>query len=330
MVNTIKNLVFEGGGVLGISYLGVLDCLWEKNMMHNIEKMAGTSAGAITACITSFNLPFSEIKNIVESLDYKQVPQKEDESNQRISVFMRSEIERVFGDVDCLYRLVNNYGWYSTQYFYKWIQKQIASQFDSTKKQPPYTFKDFKDNSIHKDKRKFLELYIVGTDISCKVSKVFSFSTTPDMEVAEAVRISMSVPLFFEANKVKSYEVNRDSLTHIFSDGGVMRNYPINIFDLEGANQETLGARFKYDIEFTEINNIIEYISNFYMALAKVQQDIYRNSPKDIERSIQIDTKDISVLDFNISTNDSTYKFLYKQGYEAAKAYFKYRDRLRN
>jgi NTE family protein len=238
---------------------------------------------------------------------------------------VRAELEEIFGDMDCLYRLVKNYGWYSTKYFYDWIKEQIANQFDQSKKLPPYTFSDFKNSSIHKDNIPFRDLYIVGTDISCKASKVFSFKTTPNMEVAEAVKISMSVPLFFEANKVEDYAVDQDYLTHIFSDGGIMRNYPINIFDSNGINSQTLGARFKNTVTYTKINNLEDYISNFFQSLKKIQQDMYNNSPQDIARSIQIDIGSVSVLDFNVITGDSTYNFLYKQGYNAAKAYFERR-----
>ena len=68
MTKTITNLVFEGGGVLGIAYLGVLDYLYHNGLMMHLKRTAGTSAGAITSCITSFCLPFEEIKNISASL----------------------------------------------------------------------------------------------------------------------------------------------------------------------------------------------------------------------------------------------------------------------
>ena len=66
------------------------------------------------------------------------------------------------------------------------------------------------------------------------------------MEVAQAVRISMSIPLFFEAVEYGTDMAN--TATNILCDGGVMWNYPINIFDstlfLEdnefGVNKQTL------------------------------------------------------------------------------------------
>jgi NTE family protein len=319
----IFNLVFEGGGVLGIAYLGALKYLQEKGIMNGIKRVAGTSAGAITACITSFKLPYDETKQIVDSLDYKRVPEKEDiKVLRRLPSGTRRELERIFGDLDCLYRLVNNYGWYSSKYFYTWLREHIASQFDQSKKLPPYTFSDFKDNNIHKDNRQFLDLYIIGTDISCKASRVFSYKTTPDMEVAEAVRISMSIPLFFEAIKIEDNNVNKDSGLHVFSDGGVMRNYAINIFDVNRTNPQTLGLRFKHDVECEEIRSLEQFISNYFLAFTQIQQDLYNNSPLDIARSIQIDTEHVSPVDFDIEANDDTYNFLFSQGYEAARKHF--------
>ncbi|QXM06270.1 patatin-like phospholipase family protein [Crassaminicella indica] len=327
----IKNLVFEGGGILGIAYLGVLDFLYHKNILQNIRRVAGTSAGAIIACITSFALPFNETKEIIDTLDYSKIPQKNDHpALKEIPIPFRKNFEEIFENIDCLYRLVNDYGWYSSEYFYEWIKKQIASQFDASKKLPPYTFEDFKNTSTHKDQKPFLDLYIIGTDISTKSSKLFSYETTPHMEVAQAVRISMSIPLFFESVKVNPKTQTKKSMPHIYSDGGIMRNYPIKIFDssyfkdriVNGINIQTLGVRFKNATKYNKINNFIEYIENLLISFISIQQDIYNHSPEDQIRSIQIDTKDISFIDFNIHQNDEKYRFLYQEGYKAAKNYF--------
>lgn len=319
MFPSIKNLVFEGGGILGISYLGVLDYLDEICLLSQIKRVAGSSSGALTACLTCFNLPFNEIKNISSFLDYKKMPQKETVPLREVTNNFKMEFERLFGDLDSIYRLINNYGWYSSQYFYSWIKDVIASQFDHNKKQPPYTFEDFKNNDIHLNNRPFKDLYIVGTDVSYKTSVIFSYNTTPKMEVAEAIKISMSIPLFFEAVKID--EQYRNGINHhVFVDGGLMRNYPINIFDYDGINYETLGIQLSNKTKYKETTNIIDYISNLFNSLLKVQEDIYNNDWINQGRSININTGGISSLDFDISEAD--YKFLYNQGYDAALDYF--------
>ncbi len=47
-MNQIRNLVFEGGGVKGIAYAGVVAVLEEKEILPDIRRVAGTSAGAIS------------------------------------------------------------------------------------------------------------------------------------------------------------------------------------------------------------------------------------------------------------------------------------------
>jgi NTE family protein len=52
--NTIKNLVFEGAGVRGIAYAGAIKELENNKLISQIEKVGGTSAGAITAMMIDF------------------------------------------------------------------------------------------------------------------------------------------------------------------------------------------------------------------------------------------------------------------------------------
>lgn len=331
MLGKIENLVFEGGGVLGIAYLGALDYLFQNGLMENVSRVAGTSAGAISACILSFNLPFEDIKKISNTLDYRKVPSKGQMDNIGfIPEDVMEVMERVLGDVSCVYRLINNYGWFSTDYFYGWIKDVINAQFDFTKKLPPYTFEDFKNPLLHKNNRSFFDLYVVGTDISMQTTQVFSHETTPMMEVAEAVRISMSVPLFFEAVIKRQMDAQNKSFSNVFCDGGLMNNYPLNIFDYpafdtdlyNGVNMSTLGLRFKNKLERNEIGNLWQYIESLLQVSSYIQQQNYQSNPLNRERSVIIDTKGIPSLDFNIDTNDVAYRFLYHQGYSAAKKFF--------
>ncbi|MBE6023906.1 MAG: patatin [Cellulosilyticum sp.] len=320
---TYKNLVFSGGGVLGIAYLGTLDYFYKNNLVYPVARVAGTSAGAITACLTAFNLPFSELSAALDSLDYKKILDKEDnpETPKEFSSAFKEQFSRIFDNIDCVYRLIKKYGWYSSQYFYNWIKLQIASQFDSIKKPPPYTFADFQNPSIHKDNRIFKDLYIVGTNVSRSSSIIFSYNTTPDMEVAEAVRISMSVPLLFESVKSDCISTKNEP-PYIFIDGGMLYNYPINLFDDISPLDETLGIYFNSTPPPATIKNLVDFISCALSCSGSVQNALFASKPENIARSICIYTGDISSLDFNITTGDSTYNFLYEQGYRAAEVYF--------
>ena len=145
-----------------------------------------------------------------------------------------------------------------------------------------------------------------------------------------AVRISVSIPLFFEAVKVKQADITGNELLNYYCDGGVLNNYPIKLFDsyryntrlVRGANMQTLGVRFKNNNPINQINNLLDYIWSLVGTYAHVQQDNYYNNPMDIIRSVSIDQTGISPIDFNISPHDKKYQILYRQGYSAAEAFF--------
>lgn len=96
----IKNLVFEGGGILGISYLGALDYLYSHNLVKDVERVAGTSVGAITALLLSLNLTFEEISRITNSIEYGKIKEQN-------TIMNKTKIGKMINNVGSLYRLVN-------------------------------------------------------------------------------------------------------------------------------------------------------------------------------------------------------------------------------
>lgn len=75
-----QGIVFKGGGPKGLAYLEALRALKEKEALKEVEKTAGTSAGAITATIFALDPTLKEI-NALEDLDLMQfldpIPGKE-------------------------------------------------------------------------------------------------------------------------------------------------------------------------------------------------------------------------------------------------------------
>ena len=56
-----KNLVFEGGGVKGIAYVGALEVLDREGILKDIKRVAGTSAGAMVAVLIGLGLHGSDL-----------------------------------------------------------------------------------------------------------------------------------------------------------------------------------------------------------------------------------------------------------------------------
>ena len=62
MNTTYKNLVFEGGGVRGYAYKGVIEELNNIGILKNFTRFAGTSIGALFAALLAVGFTSYEIK----------------------------------------------------------------------------------------------------------------------------------------------------------------------------------------------------------------------------------------------------------------------------
>jgi NTE family protein len=207
-----KNLVFEGGGVRGMAYAGAIKTLEEKGILQNIERTAGSSAGAIAALVVSLNYTAMEIDSIMSGL---KVEQFNDGGGS------------VLGGIK---RLKKMYGWYRGNAFERWLEKVIEYKTGN----PNLNFNDL--HELMHTKKGIRDFYCTGTNITRQRVEVFSYASTPSMPLKTAVRISCSIPLYFEPVFIDSLglEVKKPLPGHryqLYVDGGMIANYPISIFD---------------------------------------------------------------------------------------------------
>ena len=309
-----KNLIFEGGGIKGIAYVGALDIIQERKILDNIGRVAGTSAGAIIAALLAVGFKPNEIRKKLEDVDFNDF--KDD------SFFI----------VGNIIKLLRKYGWYKGNVFKKWLEKTIAEKVDKN-----ITFSQLYNMGKKKNTK---ELYVIGTDINYKTHVVLSHESVPDMSIVEAVRISMSIPLFFQAVSYKS---------SLYADGGVYYNYPINLFDEEkyisknnidsetSYNKETLGFRVDSPEEISnqinnetlpslEVNSLQSYIQALIGGLIDFANKAHLEE-KDWHRTIYIDSLGISSTQFDL-TKEQKNKLI-KSGKEGAKNYFLWFDKAK-
>ena len=269
----IKNLVFEGGGVKGIAYGGALIALEQKGILDNVTRVAGTSAGAITAVLLACGYTAVELSEIVAETDFNKF---KDDS---------------FGAIRDFNRLMNNYGWHEGDYFTQWIGELIARKLDMPS---DITFSDLRAMWGTRD------LYLTATNLSKQRVEVFSAEHTPNVEIRHAARMSMGIPFYFEAIKHGPDE-------DIMVDGGVSYNYPIDIFDGFCPEDETLGFRvdspdeIRYDgAAPIEINGILDF-AGAVVGFLQVQANKKHLKSADKARTVFIDTGSVKATDFDLS-----------------------------
>ncbi len=258
-----ENLVFEGAGIRGLAYSGVIKQLEDHHIMPQIKKVGGTSAGAITALMISLGYDSKEIYEIISTTKFQKF-------NDGQFIFIGG-----------FSRMNSRYGWYKGGAFINWLEKIIQAKTGNEE----ITFSELKAKG-------FKELYITGTCLNKQKLLIFSAQTYPHMKIKDAVRISMSVPIYFEAvfidEEGKVYKKpNAKENLDVVVDGGIIGNYPIFMFDSiayqDGKtyripNMKTIGIRIdseqqiKNDTVAPElvampIRNMTDYINAFYILI---------------------------------------------------------------
>jgi NTE family protein len=194
------DLVFEGGGVKGIGLAGAYSVLAEHG--YAPQQVAGTSAGAITAAFVAAGATGEHLHHVVTTMQYRSF---ED----------RRPLERIPGLGEAA-NLFTHLGLYRGDAFLEWMRGQLR-ELGVTR------FADLRH-----------PLKVVASDVTAKCMLVLpddapKIGLDPEqMEVAEAVRMSMSIPLFFEPVRRASADGE-----HLIVDGGLLSNFPIWLFDCQ-------------------------------------------------------------------------------------------------
>jgi NTE family protein len=94
-----------------------------------------------------------------------------------------------------------------------------------------------------------VELFLTGTRLETGTFHYFSAKTTPHFAVADAVRISMSIPVLFKPVVIRPGDFPGDELVGTWVDGGMLNNLPIHAFDdaVGAVGPNVLGLRLGLD-----------------------------------------------------------------------------------
>ncbi|XP_070566611.1 uncharacterized protein [Ptychodera flava] len=193
-----ENLVLEGGGTKGIAYAGVLKVLDNVGIMQNLKRYAGTSAGAIVVCMLAVGYTSDEVMEFMN-----------DESLEKAATDYR------FGILSFLPNLIRHYGWNHGRNMLEWFGDKLKDKTGNA----DITFKQLYDKY---DK----ELCITAVNVNHYNCEYCHVKTTPNMPIRIAVRMSMSIPVYYQA---VAYRKRQD--TDLYVDGGLLANFPINCFD---------------------------------------------------------------------------------------------------
>lgn len=304
-----ENLSFAGCGVKGLGYAGAIRAF--EDMNFHPKRVAGTSAGAIAALGLSIGMNASEIEDILFNLDLKK--------------FMDGNIFTKVKDISA------NGGVYKGDYFYNWIKGLLKNKFLDSET-------TFEELNKYAKQYNLPELYVTGYNLNTQSCELFSHENQPHMKVADAIRISMSIPFFFKPF------VN-DQTGHYYVDGGVGNNNPIETFDWtkyfaelnkelknqHKINPKTLGLymtnpkKIQAYREGKEPPVTVEINTGCDLLKAQVAALIEGGQSEELEvnykRQLYIDNTGVGTVEFDISEERKL--ALIQMGYDTSIIYFK-------
>jgi NTE family protein len=319
----LADLVFEGGGVKGIGLAGAYRELSDAG--YEPGCVAGTSAGAITAALVAAGYTGAELEEIVlHQMDFTK--------------FEDGSFLGRFGPGGDAAQFFKYRGMHTGDYFLGWITELLAAKGKTT-------FGDLKDTTAQAPARTY-KLRVIASDLSARSMLVLPddaqhLGLDPDeLRIAEAVRMSMSIPVFFEPVHVADHEI---------VDGGLLSNFPVWLFDCPPGTPPafpTFGMLLvapgqaapllpaaQAPGQVPKIGSDIDFLKAIAETMMEAHDRFYVDQAN-YARTIPIPTLGVQTTEFNISSDRA--QALFSSGKDAAGKFLaswdfeQYKQRFRN
>jgi NTE family protein len=277
MTNPLKyTCLFGGGAIRGLAYVGTIRALEELGVEYDI--IGGSSVGAIIAALVACGYRSYELENFFMKVNFD----------------LFKDIHLGFGKPFALSK---------GEIFLDWLNELLKNKVVGVKGRV-VTFRD-----IEKD------LVIITTNIKNFCSQEFSKKETPDFDVAQAIKISSSMP-----GLMAPYEYNGGFLV----DGDLQKASPMWRLSDSFKNSESRILEFRLEGDYNKKeNNPISYINTIYSCITDVATEFVTElfGQNDRYDCITINTGDIFFADFNL--NKEARRNLINIGYDQTMKYFK-------
>jgi NTE family protein len=306
MNEPFADLVFEGGGVKGIGLAGAYSALCERGV--GPKRVAGTSAGAITAALVAAGYSAEELDEILLEVPFARF--KDTAWEDRIPI------------VGHPLSVLLQRGIYEGGFFREWMRGLLAAK-------GVRTFGQLADPEATELKERY-RLKVIVSDVTHRRLLVLpddaaSLGIEPDdLEVAYAVRMSMSIPIFFEPVMHRN---PRTGVDHLIVDGGMLSNFPVWLFDAdkgEPPRWPTFGMLLvegdpkvpvAHRVEGRQSGSIIDYIKALASTMMEAHDRLYLEKATFV-RTIPIPTLGVSTTEFDITP--ARVRAIYESGRRAA------------
>jgi NTE family protein len=308
MEDKCADLVFEGGGVKGIGLAGAYAALEQNGFTP--KSVAGTSAGAITAALVAAGYSSAELDEILLKVPFAAFKDE-------------SFVDKLPGGraASVLFDL----GIYEGKVFQEWIADLLAKK-GKTK------FGHLVNEDAEDPDGRWC-LRVIASDVTHRRMLVLPndaphLGLDPDeMDIAYAVRMSMSIPVFFEPVIHKNPQTGA---SHLIVDGGMLSNFPVWLFDckdrdpkwptfglmlVEPEPKKPIGHRIAGEDHGIERSSLLDFVKSLALTMMAAHDRMYLDQAT-YARTIAIPTLGVGTTEFEIKPD--RVQALYGSGRQAA------------
>lgn len=265
--------VFSGGGIKGFALIGAYEEIERRGL--KFVRVAGTSAGSIVAALIAAGYTSKEVYQLVDELE----PEDLLDARKTIIPFKFAKWLLLY------WRL----GLYKGNELERWLKEKLEVK-------GLRTFSDLPPQTLR----------VVASDLSNGQMVVLpedleKYGISPgSFSIARAIRMSCSIPYFFEPVKMRSIEG-----INVLVDGGVLSNFPMWLFDQDNVKKvrPVLGIKLsssQYEHQKHKINNGIELFGALFETMKDAHDSRYI-SKKHAENIIFIPTEGVVTTEFHLT-----------------------------
>jgi NTE family protein len=282
------DLVFEGGGLKGIALAGAYSVLEERG--YRPQNVAGASAGAIVAALVAAGYTAAELRETIMEFDFNSL--KDRAWEDLLPVLSRTV------------SVLKDRGIYEGETFLKWMTGLLETK-------GVRTFGDLVRRPEAELRYRY-KLQVIASDLTeqrllvlPRDAHLLGIEDPDELSVAMAVRMSMSIPVFFEPVSFTNPKTGRE---HLLVDGGMLSNFPVWLFDAEEPLWPTIGLKFIEEDPRAPLATlgsgggllkVVDYARSLVETMMEAHDRFYIEET-DFDRTIAIDALGVGTTEFDL------------------------------
>lgn len=305
------DLVFQGGGVKGVGLVGAYSVLEERGYRH--QNLAGSSAGAILAALIGAGYTAAELSTTLSEMPFSRLLDKGWEDRIPVAGIPLS--------------ILKDQGIYEGDALLDWMRKLLAEKGKTR-------FGELVLDEFAEEPRYRHKVQLIASDVTARQLLVLprdapriGVEDPDDLEIALAVRMSSSIPIFFEPVSQPTPDGE-----HLIADGGMLSNFPVWLFDSEGPPQwPTFGLKLvspeprkpvlpapAAPPRRGPVRRTIGYLTALVSTMTDAHDKLYLEK-RDFVRTITVSNLGVRTTEFNLSPERA--QALYEEGRRSAERF---------